>query len=372
MRDIVGLKLSTQPLSRNGRKRGPEVLGTQRMAFRGWLDRFSRRRSPYGLDEAGASDGRFRLPLHLKQVGVAKHRSGWPLVIEHLRVFHSPNGAILLDDFVERTFRDDVMPSGWHEPWIGIFHHPLRMPEWLDPGASQKTLFSKDGFQKSLPFLRGAVALSEYVGNWLRQVLACPVLTLKHPTGMPEIRFSIERWEAQRERRIVQVGWYARNLRAIYQVEVPADFRKIHLLQDRIGEAIKRTDTCSPHRNRPWVGEVEVIRKLSAAKYDELIASSLILNEYWDVSASNTIVEAIARCTPLVVNRHPALEEYLGVDYPLFFDELADVRRMLNDRAVVQHAFRYLLEMDKGWLSVGSFARELVKFVHEVQAPSPE
>ena len=45
--------------------------------------------------------------------------------MDHLRELHSPTGVILLDDFVERTFRDELMPA-WHEPWIGFFHHPLR------------------------------------------------------------------------------------------------------------------------------------------------------------------------------------------------------------------------------------------------------
>jgi len=305
----------------------------------------------------------FRLPLHLKQVGAGKHRSGWPFVMAHLRKFHHPDG-ILLDDFVERSFLDGAVPQGWQESWVGIFHHPPGLPEWLDPSAPLHRIISTAAFQASLPHLRGAIALSEHLGGWLRTALRCPVLVLKHPTEIPELRFSIESWN--KTRRVVQVGWYARNIRAIYQVQVPDGYQKLHLVKDRLKKAIALTDQFSPYRSRPWVGKVDVLRRLEDPEYDNLMASSLVLCEYWDVSASNTVVEAIARCTPLLLNRHPALEEYLGAHYPLFFDELKDVPALIEDPARIRDAWRYLFEMDKSWMSANSFAQDVRDFVHKV------
>jgi hypothetical protein len=309
----------------------------------------------------------FRLPLYLKQYGVAKHRSGWPFVLAHLRKFHRPDG-MLLDDFIERSFQDPATRQTWHEPWVGIFHHPPNLPRWLDADAPLQTIIDTTEFQASLPQLKGAIALSEYLGEWLRGKLRRPVLVRKHPGEAGMLKFSLERWEAQQKRRIIQIGWYARNHRAIYQVEVPDGYHKIHLLQGQpwIAEHIKRTDEFSPYRNRAWIGDVNVIDEVNNSQYDYLMASSLVLNQYWDVSASNTVVEAIARNTPMLVNRHPALIEYLGVDYPLFFDELSDVPKLLKDSARIRHSWRYLVEMDKHWLSVDSFTRDVVGFVQSV------
>jgi hypothetical protein len=306
----------------------------------------------------------FRLPLHLKQVGAGKHRSGWPAVIECLRHYHHPD-AVVLDDFVERSFRDPATARPWREPWVGIFHHPPDLPAWFDPSARLQAIISTRAFRASLRHLKGAIALCEYSGNWLRTRLPCPVLVLKHPTEVATLAFSIAQWEA-RARPVVQVGWYARNVRAIFQVEVPEGFRKILLMQDRFAKAIELTDQFSPHRKRPWSGEVDIVRRLTNLEYDELLASSLIFNEYWDVSASNTIVEAIARSTPLLVNRHPAIEEYLGRGYPLFFEELREVRGILADPARMREAWQYLLQMDKEWLSITNFARDVAGFVRSV------
>jgi hypothetical protein len=303
----------------------------------------------------------------LKQLGIEKHRSGWPFVIEHLKKFHRSDG-MLLDDFVERSFQFPATRQQWREPWVGIFHHPPNLPDWLDPTALIKTIISTPEFRASLLHLKGAIALSKYLGKWLYAELRCPVLVRKHPTEIPRLTFSLERWEAQEKRRIVQIGWYARNHRAIYQLDVPDGFQKVHLLQDKhwIAEAIARTDKFSPYRDQPWLGDVYILRDLNNSQYDYLMASSVILNQYWDVSASNTVVEAIARCTPLLVNRHPALVEYLGSDYPLYFDELRDVRTLLKDSARIRQGWRHLVEMDKSWLSASNFAREVVSFVHDV------
>jgi hypothetical protein len=322
---------------------------------------------------AVAQNGCFRLPLHLGQYGAATHRSGWPWVVKHLRNFHRP-GGVLLDDFIERSFQGPAPRQTWLEPWVGIFHHPPDLPEWLDPTAPIQTIMSTAEFRASEPHLIGAIALSHYLARWLRAVLRCPVLVCKHPTANPDLTFLIERWEAQEQRRIIQVGWYARNHRAIYQVDVPAGFRKIHLLQDPfwVAQAIKRTDRFSPYRNRSWAGEVTLINEVSNSQYDYLMASSVVLNQYWDVSASNTVVEAIARCTPVLVNRLPALVEYLGADYPLFFDELRDVRAILKDPARVRLAWKYLVEMDKSWLSGVNFAKDVLSFVHDVSSSRAE
>jgi len=315
--------------------------------------------------DASAPAGCFRLPLDLELVGAINHRSGWPFVMEHLRTFHHAEG-ILLDDFVERTIRTEAVPQGWREPWVGIFHHPPNLPVWLDPGAPLDYIMSTAAFRASLPNLKGAIALSEYLGERLRDLLRCPVLVLKHPTETPEFLFSFERWEQSDKRRIVQVGWYARNHRAIYQLAVPETYNKVHLLHPKIHQLIERTDQFSPYRERPRIGEVEIVPRLSHSEYDELMTSSLIFSEYWDVSASNVVVEAVARNTPLVVNRHPALEEYLGADYPLFFDDISNVRELLSDPARIRYAWRHISEMDKTWLLASSFADQVVNFVNQV------
>lgn len=337
----------------------------------------------------------FRLSRNTNQVmGSGRsgggHRSGWRYVVSALSEDQS-NEGILLDDYVESTFGyyrgrraallgklrrspllDSLLfpgnkPAIWRVPWVGIFHHPPRLPAWFNPVAPLQAVFANDRFQASLPYLRGAVTLSEYAADWLREKLSVPVLALKHPTEFPEKSFTWEAFENNPEKKLVQVGWYLRNYRAIYQVEVPGNFQKVHLAETKpwIQDAWKRTDQFSPHRHRPDVGSVEVVSWLEHSEYDRLLCENIILMEVFDASANNTVVESIARNTPLIVNRHPAVMEYLGEDYPLFYDDIREVKELLR-RAPLQSAYEHLRSMDKSDLKIDRFIEIVEGFISNV------
>ena len=67
---------------------------------------------------------------------------------------------------------------------------------------------------------------------------------------------------------------------------------------------------------------VTVHNYLENNDYLTLLTNNIIFCDYIDCSASNTIVECIATCTPIILNRLPAIVEYLGDDYPLYFDKI--------------------------------------------------
>lgn len=309
----------------------------------------------------------FRLPSQLKQMGEeenCRHRSGWPYVMQYLRNHCDPGGP-LLDDFVERSFQHVYSRQQWNEPWVGIFHHPPGLPAWLDETAPLEAITATDAFRASLPWLKGAVALSGHLGEWLERRFGIPVLVLKHPTEIPPVRFSIDAFLDAERPGIVQVGWYARNTRAIYQLDAPAPFQKIHLLQRRpwVLAALDRLDTLSPFRGRPQTGEVVVIDELDNDAYDHLLTRNIVFNEYFAVSASNTIVETIARGVPSLVNRRPAVIEYFGAGYPLLFDNLEQAGAFLRDPKRLTAAAQWIAEIDLQWMDGRQFAEAVAHFV---------
>ena len=54
------------------------------------------------------------------------------------------------------------------------------------------------------------------------------------------------------------------------------------------------------------------------------------------------VVECLARNTPRFVNRLPGTEEYLGSDYPLYYDTMEEAAKMLSDRQKLLQASQYL------------------------------
>ena len=49
------------------------------------------------------------------------------------------------------------------------------------------------------------------------------------------------------------------------------------------------------------------------------------LLDLWDTSANNTIHRGIQRAVPIIVKDHPAVREYLGNDYLLYFQDLNQI-----------------------------------------------
>jgi hypothetical protein len=66
----------------------------------------------------------------------------------------------------------------------------------------------------------------------------------------------------------------------------------------------------------------------------------------YDSSANNAIIESIARATPVLTNPLPAITEYLGSDYPLYFESLEEAAKKASDLGLIKEAHQYLLECD--------------------------
>lgn len=89
--------------------------------------------------------------------------------------------------------------------------------------------------------------------------------------------------------------------------------------------------------------------------YDTLLAESIVFINLVDASACNTILECIARATPILVNPLPAVVEYLGVDYPLYYTEIDEAAYLLTKRDKLEEAHQYLKHLDTIDLTVESF-----------------
>ena len=88
---------------------------------------------------------------------------------------------------------------------------------------------------------------------------------------------------------------------------------------------------------------------LPSDEYEQVLATDVVLSEVFAASANNVVVDCMAHNTPLVINRHPAVVEYLGPDYPLYFDTIREVPQLLSQERVVA-AHRYLAARDKSEL----------------------
>jgi hypothetical protein len=105
-------------------------------------------------------------------------------------------------------------------------------------------------------------------------------------------------------------------------------------------------------------GGVEERVHVPDAEYDALLAENVAFVELYDASANNTVIECLARATPLLVNPLPAVVEHLGGDYPLYFGDLDEAARKAEDAGRLRAAHEHLLANPlRDRLDAGSFRR---------------
>jgi tetratricopeptide (TPR) repeat protein len=314
------------------------------------------------------------------------HRGGWNLAIEALAPLHNGRG-ILFDSFIEDNFawkhwREGVRPpdvlkrlmheggfeelatseekgiTPYLEPWVGFLHNPQNMPHWFHFQESPQKVFSKEIWRKSLEYCQGLFCLSHYQAKWLRRITGRPVSVLIHPAEIPEVKFEFDRFLANPEKKVVQVGWWLRKLSAIYLLPIPErnplGYQKVRLVPHFFGDAdrylrdlMKREQDLFGFDLDPRYAANTIDQQhLSNQDYDRLLSENIVFAELYDAGANNTVVECIARAAPLLVNPLPAVVEYLGEDYPMYYHTLAEAAEKLFDLELIQRTHRYLRECD--------------------------
>ncbi len=348
------------------------------------------------------------------------HRSGWSYVIgglQHLETLntHKPS-QLMVDTCLERTFlwgldvtkASKVVP--YKKPWTGFVHHTFNSTY---SKHNCDVLINTPEFIESLLYCKCIFTLSEYLAQQMRQalrekgVVSVPVLTLTHPTEIVSNNFEMEHFIKNQQRKVINIGAWYRNPWAIYELPIYSDnhlkiqkcalkgkemdnyfrppwlFEKMfsilkeynliyneheHLISRCENDSTNNTLCRPPIVNKYLEGmldslyksdkSVEVLEFLSDKEYDSLLSENLVFLNLVDCSAVNTIIECIVRNTPVIVNRHPALEEVLGTEYPGFYNNLYEAASYITDLNKINAIYEYMKDLDKEIFTLDFFLAE--------------
>ena len=286
--------------------------------------------------------------------GFGAHRDGWNFVLQSLleNIGHNDQ-AIGFDGFMEKTF---VWNFGSYatdrtKPWIGVAHRPPEIPHFYD-WKSRLQFYDVPQYHLASENNVGLITVSTDHAEHLKSLLNKPVFTVLHPTN-----HDVPKWDPRTVQasslRVVQIGSWLRKLHSIfllpegpYQKTILAKSKSELFASERfVGE---RMDLDSRGEfDESQYDTAEILGFLGNDQYDELLCSSVVFLDLYAATANNTVLECIARHTPIVVRRLPATEEYLGADYPLFFDDLNQASQLLSDSEKILEANAYLIERAK-------------------------
>jgi polysaccharide pyruvyl transferase WcaK-like protein len=345
------------------------------------------------------------------------HRSGWQFVYTEIEKLHNENSDLYLDLYLDRTFhwkKDilkmvDILP--YRNPWIGFIHHTF---DQTFSTYNNVVMFQDPDFITSLDYCKGIFVLSDYLKTQIediftQQKINIPVYTLMHPTETQNIpEFTIQKFTDNTDKKIVHVGGWLRNIFTFYKLDIPKqishsssyydyflsfihknnnktqmNIRKVALKGKGMNNYYPTDDllplsidtqnvseinkNCSQNKNESknnWYkhlhqylqsiyNSVEIIQSLTNSEYDDLLSNNIVFIHLVDASTVNTILECIVRNTPIIVNKHPAVVELLGEDYPLYYDEnlgeydkTKEIRKLINMKKI-GNAYNYLKRKSK-------------------------
>lgn len=124
---------------------------------------------------------------------------------------------------------------------------------------------------------------------------------------------------------------------------------------------VKRDFECFKDIIKPALPNMEMVSHLEDKEYIKIFQENLLFMDAFDVTASNLLLECIRCNTPIILKRLPAFEQYIGNDYPLFFNDLGDIE-CLNESAlniVIKQAHEHLKSLNKDHIDQQTFNRKI-------------
>lgn len=299
-------------------------------------------------------------------LGRGFHRAGWPSLLKCLSKAADNTGILFVDSAEIHLRAKQCKPIT--EPWVGIWHlpplrniHPAVMKECVNKNELFEEYSHRTNAQVSLSNLQAFITLSDYATGFQHQSLPYHASghTLRYPHE-PVVQHS-----RNRPKYLLHNGTFLKNSAILHHFVKPYDSQTKLVIFTEGSTSPKHYQFFKKFFDQRCVYEdVEFSDRVTDMEYDSILRDSMVVMEYMDCSASTTIVECMACNVPIVVNRHPAVVEYLGTDYPLLYDSYEEIPYLITQW---RNAVEYLRSMDKTELQASHFIDSLTDILKQYE-----
>ena len=196
----------------------------------------------------------------------------------------------------------------------------------------------------------------EYISNNYPD-FADKVLSIHHPIDLDinDEQFNIN--DFLENRNIFHIGWWLRNFKTFIDLKPPNNFKKKLLVKNDFKKPFEM-NICKYND----MSSVEIVEEVNNEDYAKIFKNSCIFVDILDCIANNTILECIKFNTPIIVRRTKSAEEYLGTNYPLFYNSTEELLILKEESFfldLIIESNNYLKKMNKNHLSLSFFNKKI-------------
>lgn len=315
------------------------------------------------------------------------HRGGWKSIITNLinkgiisnnSLNNIINHDIYFLDSVEKFFLWEKKKEVITSEWVGVIHIVPNTPHYMG-NIKIENLLENYYFKESLNYCRGIIVLSKYLLKYLQDNMCGfkKIKYIKHPCVIDsKKKFDIGAFFKNIENlKIIQLGSQLRYITTIYKLQT--NYEKLWLPGRRTND--KQTDLlfywlnkesetfCIPLNNNE-INKVKLYYTDNYNEYDHLLLHNIIIINLINASANNAVVELISLNTPFFINKLDAIVEYIGEDYPLYFNSISELEQIINNKKLlvkkIIKAYNYLSKLNKTDISLSHFNSEILEFIN--------
>jgi hypothetical protein len=272
---------------------------------------------------------------------MTNHRSGWSYVSQILHKISNSKTGIQFIEIVEFDAKNII-----ETPWIGVSH--LTVNSIFDVENIQNHI-NNQNVNDVMKNCKHLFVLSTYMQRYWTQflhsngIMNIPITVIYHPTDFRvNSTFDFQRFINNKNRKLLQLGCQGRRISSFFLLKA-VNYKKVGLWG-------RDSQTIAKRLMVENVIDLENIqidsRRYDDVEYDTILSENIAFMNLYDASACNSIIEIIARQTPLFVNPLPAVIEYLGPNYPGYYQSLEEVESKINDHQLIQKIHEYLKNSD--------------------------
>ena len=220
--------------------------------------------------------------------------------------------------------------------WVGILHNPV-----LTEIYPENDIFIKKKFLNYLDYCKGLFVMSTELKEYIIKKFNPPffVEVIYHP--LPYINVNEWKYESfikNENKKIIQVGNWLRKTYGIFKINVPKIFTKVitpfgERTQNELKFWLNKDNIVIDDSEYDSVVKCTFIED---TEYIELFKNNLFFLDLYDSTANNIILECIKANCPIIINNKSSIKNYLGNDYPLYYNDYSQINDLLCDENILK------------------------------------